>query len=121
VPNFESFGGFNPIGFKLLEGRLGGAPAGDGDKHDLLVEIVAILPDDLAKSASEKISGNGFSCLFGSDEAKTAVESRLSFEFPKNKIFSGGRLAPVPNDLKLAPLAHTPLSGQPHDWKKIPK
>ena len=71
VPNFESFGGFDPIGFKLLEGGLGGAPAGDGDKHDRLVEIVAMLPDDLAKSAPEKIPGDGFSCLFGSDEAQT--------------------------------------------------
>ena len=64
MPNFESFGGFDPIGFKLLEGGLGGAPTGDGDKHDVLVEIVAMLSDDFAKSASEKISGDRFSCFF---------------------------------------------------------
>ena len=121
VPNFESFGGFDPIGFKLLEGGLGGAPTGDGDKHDVLVEIVAMLSDDFAKSASEKIPGDGFSCFFGSDEPKLAVQSRFTFKFPKNEILSGRRLAAIPNDLKLAPLAHTPLSGQSHDWKKIPR
>jgi hypothetical protein len=30
-------------------------------------------------------------------------------------------LAAIPYDLKLAPLAHTPFSGQSHDWKKIPR
>jgi hypothetical protein len=120
VPNFESFGGFDPIGFKLLESCLGGAPAGDGDKHDVLVEIVAMLTDDFAKSASEKIPGDGFSCFFGSDEPKPAVQSRFTFKFAKDEIFSGSRLPPVPNDLKLAPLAHTPFASQSHDWKKIP-
>ena len=121
VPNFESFGGFDPIGFKLLEGGLGGAPTGDGDKHDVLVEIVAMLSDDFAESASEEITGDRFACFFGSDEAKMAVRTCLSLKFPENEIFSGSGLALVPDDLKLAPLAHTPFAGQSHDWNKIPK
>ena len=76
--------------------------------------------DDFTKSASEKISGDGFSGLFGSDEAKTTVKSDLSLKFPKNEIFTGSRFPPVTNDLKLAPLAHSPFPGQSHDWKKIP-
>ena len=80
-----------------------------------------MLADNFSKSAAEEISGDGFTCLFGGNEAKTAIGGSLTHKFSQNKILSGSRLSLNTDDLKLAPLAHAPFTGQLHDLYGYPK
>ncbi len=80
-----------------------------------------MLADDFAKSSPEEISGDGLTGLFGGNEAKISVFGTSVLEHSENKILSRSRLTLGPNDLKLAPLAHTPLTGQFHDRNGSPK
>jgi hypothetical protein len=119
APDLEPLGGFDPVGFEFMESGLGGAPAGDGDNALFFGEVVAPLADDFAKTSSQEVSSDGFSGLFRGDEAEVPIIERWIVQATQHEKFSSGRLASLANDLKLAPLAHAPLTSQVHDrvWK----
>jgi len=73
LPDFEFFGGFDPVGFEFLKSGLGGTPTRDGDDSVFFGEVITMFADDFAEAATEEVPSDGFACFFRGDESKAAV------------------------------------------------